>query len=58
MEFKAEQLASTLIIGSDYVADVAGFADKAVNAGVTMIILNETRLEGVEKQNLSCLPDC
>lgn len=53
MEFKAEQLASTLIIGSDYVADVAGFADKAVNAGVTMIILNETRLEGVEKQNLA-----
>lgn len=53
MEFKAEQLASTLIIGSDYVADVAGFSDKAVNAGVTMIILNETRLEGVEKQNLA-----
>lgn len=53
MGFKAEQLASTLIIGSDYVADVAGFADKAVNAGVTMIILNETRLEGVEKQNLA-----
>ncbi|WP_259708849.1 hypothetical protein [Weissella confusa] len=70
MTFKAEQLASTLVIGSQYVDDVAGFVAQAVKAGVSMVILNEAQLTGVEKQNLAeyitrcnaycrcCLHDC
>ncbi|TGE71310.1 thiamine phosphate synthase [Weissella confusa] len=53
MTFKAEQLASTLVIGSQYVDDVAGFVAQAVKAGVSMVILNEAQLTGVEKQNLA-----
>lgn len=53
MTFKAEQLASTLVIGSKYVDDVAGFVAQAVKAGVSMVILNEAQLTGVEKQNLA-----
>ncbi|MCT0005937.1 thiamine phosphate synthase [Weissella confusa] len=53
MTFKAEQLASTLVIGSQYVDDVAGFVAQAVKAGVSMVILNESQLTGVEKQNLA-----
>ncbi|TGE63649.1 thiamine phosphate synthase [Weissella confusa] len=53
MTFKAEQLASTLVIGSQYVDDVAGFVAQAVKAGVSMVILNEAQLTGVENQNLA-----
>lgn len=53
MTFRAEQLASTLVIGSQYVDDVAGFVAQAVKAGVSMVILNEAQLTGVEKQNLA-----
>lgn len=53
MTFKAEQLASTLVIGSQYVDDVAGFVAQAVKAGVSMVILSEAQLTGVEKQNLA-----